>query len=272
MTGPVATSVERIAAIARRLRACYSTVPADAVVSSPHAFLCRLGSVPPEARASEDDRIARTLRSLADHAPVAVEPRVWMTQGNDLLIRLDGFGPVVDMDADAARRVIVETLGAAVPTPDEHMTIVASLRAAASTLPPFDTDVSCSAPMAWRPACIELDPVLVPDVNWWSGTRGFAKNSSPDTLERSLLDPDLARLLPRFACVTEASVTMDDRTGLLLRPVSWASGVHPQMGAMEIMRTFTALADMLASHDPAPTTEAADARPRHGPPRALLTE
>lgn len=244
MTGPVATT----AAIAQRLAACYADVPADAVVSSGHAFLCRTYASDPEAHARLDERVARTLRSLADHEPLAVEPRVWMTQEDGLLVRLDGFGPVVAMDADATRLAIVETLRGTVPTRDEHMTIVASLRAAASTLPPFATDVSCSAPMAWRPACIELDPVLVPDVNWWSGTRDFARRSSPDTLERSLLDADLARLLPRFACATEASVTVDDRIGLLLRPVSWAIDAHQQMGSMETMRTFTALADMLARH------------------------
>jgi hypothetical protein len=248
MTGPDTSDAIKRAAIVRRLAACYASVPADAVVSSGHAFLCQAYASDPEAHTRQADRIARALRSLADHAPVAVEPRVWAMRGDDLLVRLDGFGPVVDMDADAARRAILETLRAPAPTPDEHHLVIASLRAAASTLPPFDTDVSCSAPMAWRPACVEFDPVLVPDVNWWTGTRRFAKTSSPDTLERSLLDADLARLLPRFACACESSVTVDDRTGLLLRPVSWASGVHPQMDSMEIVRTFDALADMLARH------------------------
>jgi hypothetical protein len=276
MTGPLATATATAAAgavaIARRLAGCYTSVPADAVVSSGHAFLCRLGNRLPEARTSEDGRIARTLASLARGGLVPVGPRVWATEGDDLLVRLDGFGPVVDMDADAARRAILETLRAPAPTPEEHRIVIEALRATASTLPAFRTDVSCSAPMAWRPACIELDPAIVPDVNWWSGTMDFARNSSPDTIERSIIDPDIARLLPRIACATEASVTIDDRIGLLLRPVSWGSDVHPRMGAMEIMRTFTALADMLASHDPAPTADAADTRPRHEATRPIPTE
>lgn len=236
------------AIIAERLAASYSPVPVDAVVSSGHVFLCRTPNAPPPAWKAESKRIARTLRSLEHHGLVAVEPRVWRTEDRDLLIRLDGFGDVVDMDADAARLAIIGTLGAPEPSPDLHAAIIDALHAIASTMPADQMRISCSAPMPWRPATFDSDPSLLAAFGWWTGSNGpFQRPASPAVV-RTPLDAETARLLPCVTFVGEGPVTLDDRFGMLLRPISWAGRTHQTMDAMGVMRAHAALADMLARH------------------------
>ena len=257
MTGPVDAAVARIAAIAPKLAACYRSVPADAVVSSGHAFHCRTARGDDRLRLAQDERIARTLRRLDDHGLVPDEPKVWRTEGDDLLIRFDGFGPYVEMGRDEARLAAIEVLRSPRPDPAGHSAILDALRAAASTLPDVDADVSCSTPMAWRPACTAIDASIVPGLDWWTGIDGPMRDIDRRDVVRGMLDPDLARLLPRMTCVSEAPITLDDRTGILMRPIAWSSRNHPRMDAMEIVRAFDALARTLASHEPAPPTDAA---------------
>lgn len=245
MTGPVNLA----ATIAPKLAACYRSVPAEIVASSGHAFHCRSARSEERLRLAQDERIARTLRRLDDHGLVPHEPNVWRTEGDDLLIRFDGFGPYVEMGRNEARLAAIEVLRAPRIDPAGHSAIIDALRAAASTLPNVDADVSCSAPMAWRPACTSIDASIIPGLDWWSGIDGPMRDIDRRDVVRGILDPELARLLPRMTCVSEAPVTLDDRTGLLMRPISWSSRNHPRMDAMGIMRAFDTLAGTLASQD-----------------------
>jgi hypothetical protein len=236
------------AIIAERLAASYMPVPVDAVASSGHSFLIRNRNQEPPARAMQEKRIARTLRSLADHALVPVEPRVWKTQDRDLLIRLDGFGPTVDMDADAARLALIDVLGSPEPDEGQHAVIVDGLHGIASTMTATTMRIGCSAPTPWRPACFECDPSLIPAFGWWTGSNGLAQRPTRPTVEHTVLDPDTAALLPRVVCIGDGPVTLDDRFGMLLRPVSWTGRTHQTMDAMGVIRAHAALADMLARH------------------------
>lgn len=261
MTGPISPAVAHTAAIAQKLAACYRSVPADAVVSSGHAFHCRPARGDERLRLAQDERIARTIRRLDEHGLVPHEPNVWRTEGDDLLIRFDGFGPTVTMDRDQARLAALEVLRAPTLNAAGHSAVLEALRAAASTLPDVEADVSCSAPMPWRPACTTIDASIVPCLDWWTGINGPMRDIDRRDVVRGILDPELARLLPRMTCVSEGPVTLDDRTGLLMRPITWSNRIHPRLDAMGIMRAFDALADTLASHTPAPPVDAAVVRP-----------
>lgn len=231
-----------------RIAASYSSVPHDTVVSSGHVLLCRKPNAAPAAWKAESKRIARTLRSLSDHGLVAVEPRVWRTEDRDLLIRLDGFGDIVDMDADAARLALIETLGAPEPSQDLHAATIDALHAIASTMHADHERISCSAPMAWRPASFDSDPSPVAMFDWWTGSIDRFRRPALPARVRTPVDAETARLLPCMTFVGDGPVTLDGRFGLLLRPVSWAGRTHQTMDTMGIIRAHAALADMLARH------------------------
>lgn len=233
---------------AERLAASYVAVHPEAVVHSGHVLLCRHPNAAPPARTAEDKRIARTLRSLADHRLIAVEHRVWRTEDRDLLIRLDGFGPCVEMDEDETRLAVIDILGAPEPDARRHSAIIDALHAIASTMPATSARIACSAPMPWRPACFECDPSPMPAFGWWTGSNGFRRRPSEPDVERTVIDPAIAALLPCVAYVADGPVTVDDRFGMTLRPISWSGRTHQAMDAMGVIRAHAALADMIARH------------------------
>ena len=230
----------------------YRPVPAEAVVSSGHVFLIRTKDMEPPARAMQDKRIARTLRSLADHALVAVEPRVWRTEDRDLPIRLDGFGPTVDVDADAARLAVIDAIGAHQATDEQRVVIVDALHAVASCTddgggPPNDR-FECSAPVAWRPACCSTKERDVIATSWWTGPKGSVPEWAVDAVMRHPLDRQTAATLPRAACIGDGAVTVDGSFGMQIRPLMWTGPRHRLLDPMGIIRARAVLADMLARH------------------------
>lgn len=230
----------------------YRPVPAEAVVSSGHAFLIRTKDMEPPARAMQDKRIARTLRSLADHALVAVEPRVWRTEDRDLPIRLDGFGPTVDVDADAARLAVIDAIGALQATEEQRVVIVDALHAIASC---GDDEggspnqrFECSAAVAWRPACCSMKERDVIATSWWTGPKGTLPEWAVDAVHRDPLERETAAILPRAACIWDGAVTLDGSFGMGIRPLMWTGPRHRLLDPMGIIRARAALADMLARH------------------------
>jgi hypothetical protein len=230
----------------------YPAVAADAVVSSGHSFLIRTRDQEPPARAMQDKRIARTLRSLADHALVEIEPRVWRTQDRDLLIRLDGFGPTVDVDADAARLAVIDAIGALQTTEEQRVVIVDALHAIASC---GDDEggspnqrFECSAPVAWRPACCSMKERDVIATSWWTGPKGTLPEWAVDAVHRDPLERETAAILPRAACIEDGAVTLDGSFGMRIRPLIWTGPRHRLLDPMGIIRARAALAEMLARH------------------------
>jgi hypothetical protein len=238
------------------LAASYPPVRQDAVVSSGHAFLCRTRNIVPPARAMQDKQVSRTLRSLADHALIRVEPRVWRTEDRDLLIRLDGYGPSVDMDADAARLAVIDAIGATQATDEERVVIVEALHATASAMAPTlvpanlrgEQRIGCAAPVPWKPACSETTKRDALSHSWWTGPRGPCPAWALDVCERVPIDPDDASRLPRATCIVDGPVTLDGAFGMLLRPIAWSGRPHATLDPMGIVRAHAALASMLLRH------------------------